>query len=112
MFDGGVPVERAGITFSGKADDRQIRISGITDADGEYRLDYGVHEGLPVGPIQVTIARALRRDGSPAPPGEEGMHLLETGEVKLRTYEFEKELSPGSPRLDFDLAEGDDGLPR
>jgi hypothetical protein len=110
VVDRGVPVERAAITFSAEADDRVVRVSGLTDADGRYRLDYGVHEGLPVGSAEVTIGRALLKDGSPAPPGEEGMHLLQTGEAKLRTYEYEVELSPGSPSLDFDLADGD--LPR
>ena len=105
IVDGGVPVERAAIVFSGRIEDQEIEISGLTDAEGRYRLDYGVHDGLPVGPVEVSIERALLRDGSPVPPDEEGMHMLRTGEALSKRYEYGVELAPGSPQLDFDLAE-------
>lgn len=112
IVDRGVPVERAAIVFAGAIDGREIRVSGLTDADGRYRLDYGVHDGVPVGPMQVTIGRTVLRDGSPAPPGEEGMHMVQTGAARVRTYEYQVDIAPGSPQLDFDLAEGDDRVPR
>jgi hypothetical protein len=102
----GVPVAGAELTFLPAADPNAVA-TGVTDADGKYRLDYGGKRGVAAGKATVRVVYWTLPNGKPLPPGEEGS-ALKADETKARqtTYVFEKEVPAGGATIDFELGEG------
>lgn len=101
----GRPAERAMITIKSTADPGvQCRGTGL--ADGTYQVDYGVWNGLPVGPATFEIVHETQLDGSPLPGGEEGLRLRTEGQTKRHAATFTKEIVAGPNTIDFEITEG------
>lgn len=101
----GEPLAGAELTFLPAADPNAVA-TGVTDADGRYRLDYGTKRGVAVGKATVRIVRYTLLNGKPLPPGEQGTALKGDDTKSVRhTYTFEKDVAAGGA-IDFELSEG------
>jgi hypothetical protein len=82
-------------------------ITGRSNADGTYQLDYGQQRGLAVGRSKITIAHYTLKNGKPLPDGEDGATLRNQPEkVTKHIYEFEKDIPEKTTELNFELGEG------
>lgn len=106
VTQGGVPVAGAELLLYPEASPDQP-VVGMSSATGEYRLDLAGKRGVPAGKCRVEIVRYTLLNGQPLPGGEEG-NALKSNETKSRrnVYQFEVEIAPGNPVLNFELNEG------
>ncbi len=102
----GEPVADVSLTFLPAANPDAVA-SGVTGADGLYRLDFGTKRGLATGKCTVRITRYTLKNGKPLPGGEQGTALKNDDKKSVRiTYVFEKDVTAGDATLDFELNEG------
>ncbi|HVK10942.1 MAG TPA: hypothetical protein VM597_19385 [Gemmataceae bacterium] len=102
----GVAVSGAELTFLPAADP-DVVATGVTDREGNYRLDYGGKRGVAAGKATVRVVFWTLPNGKPLPSGEEGAALKADETKALRTsYLFETDVAVGDGTLDFELSEG------
>lgn len=102
----GEPVAGAALTFQPVSNPDAVA-TGVTGADGQYRLDYGGKGGVPVGKCTVRVVRWTLPNGKTLPPGEAGAALKSDETKAVQTaYVFERDVAAGAGTIDFELTEG------
>jgi hypothetical protein len=78
----------------------------LAQSDGAYVVDAAGKAGLPPGKYQVTVTDFVLADGTPAPGGEEGVVLRNSGQAVRRTHALTKEVAAGANEIEIKLEEG------
>ncbi len=100
----GKPVPQAEIFFE-SAESSGSGVSGRTDDNGVYYLNYLSPRGMPAGTYHATITVYMLPKGGPLPPGEEGAALRNDPERVVRQVFRLSNLTipPGETTLDLEL---------
>ncbi len=101
----GKPVPQAEIFFE-SAESPGNGVSGRTDDNGVYHLNYLSPRGMPAGTYHATVTIYTLPKGRPIPPGEEGAALRNDPERVVRQAFRLANLTipPGESTLDLELA--------
>jgi hypothetical protein len=101
----GAPVPQADLLFEGEGG--AVSVSGRSDDDGTYYLNYPNGRGMASGRYRVRITQYVLPQGKKLPAGEEGAVLRNDPEkTQRRVYEFEVEVRPGANEHNFELSQG------
>jgi|YNPMSStandDraft_1061717.scaffolds.fasta_scaffold28946_1 hypothetical protein len=85
----------------------KIAISGRSDDQGNYFLNYLDRRGMPAGNYQVTINHYTLPKRKPLPKGEEGAALRgDLHKLEQHRFRFDVQVQPGSNTIHFALEKG------